>query len=149
MSRRSGVAVAIAEAGGVGRLPVAPGTWGSAAALLLAWPLAALSPAADAALLLALGAVAVAAADAAARRFRHRDPSRVVIDEVFGMALVLAGWPGTGWRQLVPAFLAFRLFDVLKPPPLRVLERLPGGWGIVADDAGAALYALLLLRLLA
>ncbi len=92
---------------------------------------------------------AVHAAGHAARVLRGSDPSSVVIDEAAGMALTLVVLPVTpSLPQLGAAFLLFRFFDVLKPPPLRRLERLPGGWGIVADDLGAGLYAAGLLTVL-
>lgn len=141
-------AVTIATLGGVGRLPIAPGTWGSAAALVLLLPLRGAAPEAWATVLAALGAVAVWSAGAAAKTMRATDPGVVVIDEVFGMGLVMAALPAAGWWPPVAGFLLFRVFDVLKPPPLRALERLPGGWGIVADDAGAGLYTVAALALL-
>lgn len=134
---------------GLGRLPVAPGTWGSLGALLVWAPLRSAIPALAWPLLAGLTALAVFTAGRAALALRRSDPSSVVIDEAAGMALTICVLPVVpSWLQLGAAFLLFRLFDVVKPPPLRLLERLPGGWGIVADDLGAGVYALLILRLL-
>ncbi len=132
---------------GIGRLPFAPGTLGSLAAALLLFPLAAW-PSLLAAVLVILAAVAVWSAGAVAARMKVRDPSRVVIDEALGMGLILAMCPPGGVASLLVGFVLFRAFDVIKPPPLRALERLPGGLGIVADDVGAAFYTIALLWLL-
>ena len=70
----------------------------------------------------------------------HPDPSIVVIDEIVGMWISLAGL-ATGAAPFITAFILFRLFDVLKPEPARSLERLPGGWGIMLDDVVAGVYA--------
>ncbi len=132
---------------GAGRVPRAPGTAGSVAGLLLFAPLRStpwLWP-----VLAATVALAVWSAGAVAASLRRRDPQLVVIDEVAGMGLTLALGPAGSWAWFAAAFALFRLFDILKPPPLRSLERLPGGWGIVADDLGAALYAAAALRLTA
>lgn len=75
------------------------------------------------------------------------DPSFVVIDEVAGQLLTLVGAAG-GWKSLLAGLILFRAFDIAKPPPLRWLERLPGGWGIMLDDVGAGIYALIVIRLL-
>ena len=77
---------------------------------------------------------------------RHDDP-RIVLDEVVGYWTTIAFLPRTG-RVLAVGFLLFRVLDSVKWPPYRWLERLPGGWGIVADDVGAAVFANLLIRLL-
>lgn len=75
------------------------------------------------------------------------DPSSVVIDECWAMYLIIVASPGAylSWEVAVAAFLLFRVFDIIKPPPLKNLARLPGGWGIMLDDAGAALYTLLVM----
>ena len=136
----------IATLGGLGNLPRAPGTWGStfgAAAWLL---LRRVVPAGSVvALVLAgfvLGALCCTAAE---RRLKRHDPPSVVLDEAWAMAglLALLPWATWSWGRLLVAFLAFRCFDILKPVPLRALAKLPAGWGIMADDAGAAGYAFL------
>ena len=139
----------VASLGGIGLAPFAPGTAGSLAGCLALYPLRG-SGAPLAAALLALFPAAVWSAGRIAARAGKKDPPRVVIDEAFGMGLVLAACPAgpEGLKSLLAGFALFRAMDVLKPPPLRALERIPKGWGIVADDAGAALYSILLLALL-
>jgi phosphatidylglycerophosphatase A len=125
-----------------------PGTWGSVAALLL-WAAVAwgLHPAPQTLLLVLLAAIALAvilgipAATIAARESGRHDPGFVVIDEVAGQWIALLG-SRADWRHALIALLLFRLFDITKPFPVRQLENLPRGWGIVFDDVGAGLYAL-------
>lgn len=135
---------------GAGRLRPAPGTWGSAAAALLALPVLAIAgPETGRIVLLGCLAAAtwagVACADAAARHFAVEDPPEVVIDEVAGVWLALLVMPGHLLGQpllAVPAaFLLFRVFDIAKPWPVTWCEHLPGGWGIMADDLAAGLLA--------
>ena len=125
-----------------------PGTWGSVAALLLWLLYASLLHPSPAALVSALiGGIAVSilvgvpAATIAERESGRHDPGFVVIDEVAGQWIALLG-SGANWRHALLALLLFRLFDVTKPFPVRLLERLPKGWGIVFDDVAAGLYAL-------
>ena len=135
---------------GCGRSPVAPGTAGSAAAVVIAillhryagfiwWQF----------LLMAavLFLPAVWAAGVTARAANIEDPGFVVVDEVVGQWIALAGARTLNWETYLAAFLLFRLFDIWKPPPVRQLEALPGGWGINADDAMAGVYAALVLLL--
>ena len=137
---------------GAGKLRPGPGTWGSLAALGL-WRAAAplMPPAwrAPAAVIAAAAALAagIPAATRVARESGDADPSYVVIDEVCGQWIALAGAPLT-WKSQIAAFVLFRAFDILKPPPLRKLERIPGGAGVMLDDVGAGVYALLLMQLL-
>jgi phosphatidylglycerophosphatase A len=152
-------AVFIATLGPVGRLPKAPGTWGSAAALAAApwcfmplslpWRIAALG------LVLGLGTVAAARAEKALGR---KDPGCVVVDELLGqwtafLPFHLAGAGPAMPLDLLALFALFRLFDILKPWPIRAVERsVPGGLGVMLDDllAGvfaAASYAVILLFL--
>jgi phosphatidylglycerophosphatase A len=136
---------------GIGRLRPGPGTWGSAATVLLWWLLARwIVPVWQpwTAILLAAGAVLVGipAATRVARASRLKDPQFVVIDEVAGQLITLIAAPIT-WQSLLLAFILFRGFDIVKPPPVRLLERLPEGAGIVIDDVGAGLYALAVMQL--
>src|SRR5580693_3741507 len=85
------------------------------------------------------------AADVAARAVKLKDPGFVVVDEVIGQWISLAGARALNWKSYLAAFALFRLFDIWKPTPVRQLEQLPGGWGINADDAMAGLYAALVL----
>jgi len=139
-------ALAIATALGLGFAPFAPGTVGSAAGLAL-W---AVLPRTDGWLGLTIIVVAVVgtwAAGVAERRYQARDPGAVVIDEVLGMLITLFAIR-PGWRLALAGFALFRVFDVIKPYPSNRLERLPGGIGIMADDAMAGIYANIGLRLL-
>jgi phosphatidylglycerophosphatase A len=139
---------AIATFFGIGRLKPGPGTWASIAAVLL-WAIAArgvhLAPHALLAALLAGIALAlllgIPASTIAARESGIEDPGFVVIDEVIGQWIALLFSPAD-WAHALIALVLFRLFDILKPPPVRQLERLPEGWGIVFDDVAAGLYAL-------
>lgn len=126
-----------------GYAPVAPGTAGSLAALAIAWALheyAGVPAWALAAMAAALAIPGTWAADVTAGEAGLKDPGLVVVDEVVGQWLTLAGATQLNWKSWVAGFVLFRLFDIWKPPPVRQLERLPGGVGIVADDAMAGVY---------
>lgn len=96
----------------------------------------------------ALTVLACLVCGAAEKALGTHDDTRIVLDEVVGFWWA-AAWLPRAWPWALAAFALFRVFDSLKPPPARQLERLPGGWGIVADDVGAALVANLAVRLLA
>jgi phosphatidylglycerophosphatase A len=137
---------------GAGRLKPGPGTWGSLSAALLWWLIASRIPQGSRlAVICCLIAVAVAvgipAATLEARGCGRRDPSHVVIDEVAGQLFTLIAVP-IGWKPLLAGFILFRVFDILKPWPIRRLERLPEGTGIVVDDLGAGVYGLIVMQLL-
>jgi phosphatidylglycerophosphatase A len=136
----------IATFGFVGYFPIAPGTAGSVAALLLYAPL---RPVAVEPLYLAVIAAVLAAgiwaSTAAERVLQLEDPGPVVIDEVLGMLVTLA-WLPLSWTGVVLGLLLFRLFDIVKPFPAARLERLRGGAGIMLDDAVAGVYAHVVLR---
>jgi phosphatidylglycerophosphatase A len=140
------IALAFATALGVGYVRVAPGTFGSAVGLLLWWLLPA-SPAIQAGVILALFVVGSWSGTVAERHFGTTDPGQVVIDEVMGMLITLFLIP-VGWRGAAAGFLLFRIADVIKPFPANKLERLHGGIGVMADDAMAAVYANIALRLI-
>ena len=135
---------------GCGYAPTAPGTAGSLAGLAIG---IALREAAEFRwwhflLLSALSCVpAVWAATRTARSSGVKDPQRVVVDEVIGQWIALAGAHPFNWKSYAAAFVLFRLFDIWKPPPVRQLEGLPEGSGIVADDVMAGCYAAVLLWL--
>jgi phosphatidylglycerophosphatase A len=138
----------IATAGYSGAVPIAPGTAGSAVGLaLLVLVRSSGWPALEVSLLVALVAVGVWAASSVERESGQTDPPVVVIDEVAGMLVTLL-WLPVGWTGALAGFLAFRLFDIVKPWPASAAERLPGGWGIMADDLVAGLYAWLTVRIL-
>ena len=83
--------------------------------------------------------------DIVARESARKDPQFVVVDEVIGQWIALAGAASLNWKSFLAAFALFRLFDIWKPPPVRQLESLPGGWGINLDDVMAGVYAALVL----
>ena len=138
----------IATCGYVGYVPVAPGTAGSIAGLALYGAAGLLGGTQiQIGVLAVVLAVGVWASAASERHLGETDPGAVVIDEVAGMLITLLGLQPT-WGGVLAGFLAFRFFDVVKPFPARWAERLPGGWGVMADDVIAGLYAHLVLRLL-
>jgi phosphatidylglycerophosphatase A len=142
------LAVFIATAGYCGYFPIAPGTVGSAAGLIvyaLVWWTG--SRVFEAVLIAALFAIGVWAGTIAERYFGGVDPGPIVIDEVVGMLITLAFIP-VGWTAALAGFFLFRVFDVIKPYPAGRFEALHGGLGVMADDAMAAVYANLSLRLL-
>ena len=141
---RTRLALAIATVFGVGYAPIAPGTFGSAAGLLLWWLLPA-STGVQATAIVVLFAAGSWGASVAERHFGRTDPGQVVADEVMGMLITLFLNP-VGWRGALAGFLLFRVFDVIKPYPANRLEQLHGGIGVMADDAMAAVYANLALR---
>ena len=137
---------------GAGRLKPGPGTWGSVATALL-WALASSQiPVADRTWATIIAAIVVTligipAATAVSRATGVKDPQFVVIDEVAGQLVTLIGVP-LGWKTFLAGLILFRVFDMWKPFPIRRLERLPEGTGIVVDDLGAGVYALIVMHLL-
>lgn len=124
------------------------GTWGSLLGLALFGALLAPRPVAvQVAASLAVTVVGALAATRVSRALMTEDPSEVVIDEVAGMWVALLGTSSLGAGVL--AFFLFRFFDIAKPFPVRQAEALPEGWGVMADDVLAGLYALVLVRLAA
>jgi phosphatidylglycerophosphatase A len=137
---------------GAGLLRPAPGSWASAAAVLLWWLASRwIAPSMQAAAAIGLAALAVTAGIPAATRVARatglEDPPFVVIDEVAGQLITLILIP-VSWKSLLLGFILFRAFDIAKPPPVRSLERFPEGTGIVIDDVGAGLYALAVMHIL-
>jgi phosphatidylglycerophosphatase A len=132
----------------LGYVPQGPGTAGSLGALAVAWALHAYLGISGVCLALfgvVLIAPAIWAAGRMARDTGSKDPQIVVIDEVVGQWITLAGASTLDWKTWLGAFLLFRAFDIWKPPPVRQLERIPGGAGIVLDDTMAGIYAALVL----
>jgi phosphatidylglycerophosphatase A len=153
-ARRTLSAWAIATFFGAGFLKPGPGTYGSAAAVLLWLGGAALLHHNTLHVAIAAGfaatiatAIGIPAATRVARESQRKDPSFVVIDEVAGQLVALIALP-PDWPHAILALILFRFFDILKPPPIRRLEALPEGLGIVVDDLAAGLYALLLAHLI-
>jgi len=151
-----------ATAGGLGKLPKAPGTWGSLGGLVLAWVFGRAEfqdiqlgstdfrPFNPLFWWIALSCAGVAAAGQVERARGKKDPQDVVIDEVSGQWLTLLLGPALffgplGWKSLLAGFILFRVFDTTKPFPAGRAESLPGGWGIMADDWVAGAYAALCL----
>ena len=130
---------------GSGYAPVAPGTAGSAVGLLLFWPLASLPAPWQIVACTVLFGVGAYASTRLARELGRKDPGLVVVDEIVGMWVTLVGLPFGPATALV-GFVLFRAMDVVKPWPARDLEKLPDGWGIMADDVAAGVYAHLALR---
>lgn len=133
---------------GAGFFPVAPGTAASFITMLiykfglykLSWPFQAL-------IIVFLVIAGAAASTRYGRLLNRKDPGRIVIDETCGQLIALF-LVTPGWKELLLAFILFRIFDILKPYPIKKLEALPHGWGIMADDVGAGLAAAVSLRLI-
>jgi phosphatidylglycerophosphatase A len=141
------VVVGLATLGPLGRRLPAPGTWGSAAGLL--WFLLFFQRA-GIGLTLLVGAVtawlAIGLCGEAEVRLRAKDPGMIVLDEFVVIPLCFLGWTALvpafpPWVIWLAGFALFRLFDIAKPLGIARLQHLPGGWGVVADDVGAALAA--------
>jgi phosphatidylglycerophosphatase A len=145
---RKKAALVLATWFGCGLFPAGPGTVGSLGALAVAWVLvdvAGCQPWVFGALAMAMVPAGVWSADVTARHKGIEDPQIVVFDEVLGQWVALAGAYPLNGKSWLAAFLLFRLFDIVKPFPVRNLEKLPGGWGIISDDLMAGVYAALVL----
>jgi phosphatidylglycerophosphatase A len=137
---------------GAGRLKPGPGTWGSLATMLTWAAISHYLPAPwrlpiNIALALVAVAIGIPAATRVARASGIKDPQFVVIDETAGQLITLIGAPLTA-KSFLAGFILFRAFDIVKPPPVRQLERLPEGTGIVVDDVAAGLYGLAVMQIL-
>ena len=132
----------IATAGGAGLLPGAPGTWGSLVGVALAWVVVRLAgPTTLLLVALALFALGCWAAERVSQATGIADPGFIVVDEVAAQALVLVIAPLTPAAYLA-GFILFRIFDILKPWPIRLLDRkIHNGFGVMIDDVAAAIYA--------
>jgi phosphatidylglycerophosphatase A len=130
---------------GIGRLRPGPGTWASAVTVVI-WAAVAyeLPPALRTPVALSLAAlvtlVGIPAATSVARAAAVKDPQFVVIDEVAGQLIALIAVP-LAWKTFPASLILFRAFDIVKPPPVRQLERLPEGTGIMLDDVAAGIFA--------
>lgn len=141
------LAILIATWFGCGYFPWGPGTVGSIAAAGLAWLGSEIGLGRGALICatLLLLAPGIWAAGVTARLVGRKDPGIVVVDEVLGMWLTLWVAPALNWKTVGLGLALFRLFDIWKPWPVRKLEQLPGGVGIVADDLAAGIYAAIIL----
>ncbi len=170
-SHSAGDTFALAFAtGGVGYLPLAPGTWGSLLGLVIylaayladynlgiyllhkGWQgpkIEAWLYSVNLILLVGLCLAAIAVSGRAARVFGEKDPQKIVIDEVAGQLVVFLFIPfTTSWWMIAAGFVLFRLFDILKPYPIKRIQELPSGLGICADDVVAGIYAGVVLNLI-
>jgi len=161
--RKPRFALFIATAAGLGYLPKAPGTWGSLAGILVycltqvlfppdylpglrkSFELRFWSPAwVSVPIAVVIAVVGVLASSQTAEYWAKKDPQSVVVDEVSGQYLAYSlGSAALNWKYLLLGFILFRAFDIWKPFPARQAESLPGGWGIMADDWVAGIYAAL------
>jgi phosphatidylglycerophosphatase A len=166
------ISILLATWFGLGYLPKAPGTWGSAGGVALAllmswlgfrsiktvtqffpgktfWTWGLLPGHGEIWIALIITVVGVIVADRAAKYAQIKDPRWVVIDEVSGQLITyyLFFWiTPLNWKSWLLGFILFRLFDIWKPFPAGQLEQLPGGWGIMADDWMAGIYAAIVLQ---
>jgi phosphatidylglycerophosphatase A len=141
------VARAVATWFGCGYVPKGPGTAGSLGALIVAWPLRHEPSWFFVILALALLGPGIWSAGSTALQVGKKDPQIVVVDEVIGQWIALGGAATYSPAAWIAAFVLFRAFDIWKPWPVRQLEQLPGGTGIVMDDVMAGIYAALVLYL--
>jgi len=137
---------------GAGRIKPGPGTWGSLATLVVWIVISHFLPGGwivpvNVLLAALVVAVGIPAATRVARATGIKDPQFVVIDETAGQLITLIGAP-LAWKSFLAGFILFRAFDIVKPYPVRQLERLPEGTGIVVDDVAAGLYGLVVMQLL-
>jgi len=139
-ARKSTIIKILATGFGAGLSPVAPGTAGTLVGVVvcllcypLAWPLRLL-------FVVAITALSIYVAGQAEILFEKTDDQRIVIDEIAGLQVTMLPVAVTGLHLCI-AFVLFRIFDIWKPFPLGRLQNFPGGWGVVADDLGAAIYA--------
>jgi phosphatidylglycerophosphatase A len=135
---------------GAGWLPVAPGTWGAAVAILMVWPLVALptiwiTPVLMVLILIFLW-IGVKGSNVVQGEWGD-DPKQTVIDEMIGVWITILSMPLT-WPWLLGGFVLFRFFDIAKPLGIRQLESIKGGWGIMLDDVLAGVYANLVLQVI-
>ncbi len=140
------LAVWVATGFGIGLVTPAPGTVGGLWGLPLSWAMTQLPTVGWQMLaILVVGLMATNICSRAMRMIGADDPQEVVLDEIAALPIVYLASGLTNWRVLWAGWLLFRLFDITKPPPVRNLEKLPGGWGVMADDTAAACYACLTL----
>jgi phosphatidylglycerophosphatase A len=136
---------------GVGYLPLAPGTWGSAVGVLIFLlyvnftTFSNFSTAVWIIFVVAVCAIGTWAAQRAERIFNEEDPQRVVVDEVAGQLITYSAVAVLDWKHLLVGFILFRLFDIWKPYPINKLQDLHGGFGVMADDVLAGIYSAMII----
>jgi phosphatidylglycerophosphatase A len=131
----------------IGTVPFAPGTFGSLIGLPVCFLLARLNLLQSVIYILAFILFAIGIASAAEKILKQKDPGQIVIDEIAGLMVTFAGLP-FNLKTALAGFIMFRVFDILKPFPIRLLERsVRGGSGVVLDDVLAGVYGNLIIRL--
>lgn len=141
-----GIVIFIAQAAYTGRFPIAPGTAGTLVGVLLFLAMNRFSPLAYVCAWLLIFIIGLWAAGRAEVVLGRKDHPSIVIDEVAGYLLGMFMLP-TGWTYVIAGFALFRVFDVIKPFPLRRIQDFQGGIGIMLDDIGAGIYTNLTLRI--
>ena len=140
-------AMFLATGGYIGHIPIAPGTFGSLIGIPIVYALSLIGWPTAVAVTAVIILVAVWAAHSAEQQLHQKDPGCIVIDEIAGMCVALVGIPFS-WTTGLAGFFIFRMFDIIKPPPARQLERhLSGGWGVVMDDVAAGAMTHIVLRI--
>ena len=124
----------------IGKIPIAPGTWGSIGALIL-WLFLPVTTSVHLSVILVLFVLGLYSSNKVTKYMQVHDPSEVVIDEAVGMGISLFMLPHNLVLYVI-AFLLFRLFDILKPSFIYQVQNLPNGWGIMLDDVLAGLFTL-------
>jgi phosphatidylglycerophosphatase A len=131
----------------IGTVPFAPGTFGSLIGLPVCFLLSRLNLLQSVISILVFILFAIGIASAAEKILKQKDPGQIVIDEIAGLMVTFAGLP-FNLKTALAGFIIFRVFDILKPFPIRILERrVGGGTGVVLDDVLAGVYGNLILRL--
>ena len=132
----------------VGYLPLAPGTWGSAFAILLWWVLLKdLNAYVFGVIIIIFLLIGIVVSDIIIDQSGNHDPSYIIIDELVGQWLALLLLP-EGFFNIAIAFILFRFFDIIKPWPIRLIEKLPKGLGVMSDDLTAGLITLVLIQVI-
>ncbi len=146
-SVRNRLALWLATGLGVGCASPAPGSVGGLWGIPLAWAVGSLPGIGwQIAIIVAILLLSVGVCNSANKLLGGKDPQEIVLDEIAVLPIVFLLTGISNWRELLAGWILFRLFDITKPPPARQVELLPDGWGIMADDVIAALYACVALR---
>lgn len=131
----------------VGLIPIAPGTFGTLAAIPLFWLISGFPIYLYFLITIVLTLIFIWASTVTEEIYNERDPGKIVADEVSGYLVTMILVPPTAVNMAL-GFILFRLFDILKPPPVRKFEKLPRGWGVVIDDVAAGVYACVCMHLI-
>ncbi|NOZ62835.1 MAG: phosphatidylglycerophosphatase A [Calditrichaeota bacterium] len=138
---------------GIGHSPFAPGTMGAIAATIIYWYFLPSGGLVWFLALIAITLIGVGLSSITEKEFQQKsgdsnahDPGIIVLDEVAGVLFALFGM-GKQWPWVLAALILFRIFDILKPFPVKQFEKLPGGWGIMMDDVVAGIIANVILRI--